>query len=156
MQEQNPSETDTTQESVLDLNSKLWDEQTILKTSWHLARRVGLDAWNRYEAEHIGEDDRFLNTLRLFAIYFDRFSIPHEFWTAEAIAACMRICIEKAGRADDLIVPSATLVREWLIRLGLKVNSPPIVTGFGEEGITGFNIEAARRHGLPPLQEEQV
>jgi hypothetical protein len=149
MQDQNPSKTDTTQESVFDPNSNLWDEQTILKTSTPLTRGNGLDAWYQYKAKHKNEDYRLLNTLELFIFYLDRFSIPHEFWTIIAITACTRASIKRTGRTTDFVVPSPNLIKEWLDTLGLHLTAPSVVTGFAENGITGINSKVARLHGLP-------
>src|SRR5262245_9210321 len=104
MQKYIPSRTGTTQENVVNSNLKP-NERTAFKTSRPLTRGNGSDAWHQYKIGHGSVDNRLLNTLKLFIDYLDRFSTPHEFWTINAITACIRACIERISNKEDYVIP---------------------------------------------------
>jgi hypothetical protein len=131
-------------------NAALWLQQTPLKTSWHLLRMSGLHAWERLLATNPALTEKELHSIQLLAILYDRNPVPCEYQTVEAISACLEVLISGAGKTEELIIPTPAQVSEWLKLLGLSVAEQPIVSGFGPEGITGFNKAAARRYGLPP------
>jgi hypothetical protein len=79
---------------------------------------------------------------RLLAILYDRAFIPLEYWTSSAITEFWRQCVNSNA-------PSPGLIRKWLERMKLELASPPIVIGFGRNGITHFDVAAAKLHGLP-------
>jgi hypothetical protein len=128
---------------------RLWDSLSALPTTWHLARTCGLQAWTRFRAGRLNENTSELNSIRLAALYYDRYSVPFQYWTPSAISSALGLLIPAAGKAEQLLIPSPAQVTEWYALLGLELAEWPIVTGFGPEGITQFNIEAARFHGLP-------
>ena len=128
---------------------RLWLSLTALPTTWHLARNCGLQAWARLRVGHPQKNDCELDSIRLLALYYDRYSVPFQYWTPSAISSALGLLIPAAGKAEQLLIPSAAQVTEWYALLGLELAEWPIVTGFGSEGITQYNIEAARHHGLP-------
>ena len=130
-------------------NLRLWHSLSALPTAWHLARTCGLQAWTRFRASHPQKNDCELNSIRLLALYYDRYSVPFQYWTPSAISFALGLLIPAAGKVEQLLIPSAAQVTEWYALLGLELAEWPIVTGFGPEGITQFNTEAARYHGLP-------
>jgi hypothetical protein len=136
--------------SPQDSNTKLWNQQTTIKTSWHLRRYSGLHAWERFLATGPALSAKELHSIRLLAILFDRNSVPFEFCTIEAISAWIEVLITGAGKTEEIIVPSPTQVTERLALLILVLAKRPIVSGYGPEGITAFDADAARAYGLPP------
>jgi hypothetical protein len=137
------------EQSSQDSNAKLWLGQTTLKTSWHVARVSGLHAWERFLATSPALTARELHSIRQLAILFDRNPVPFEFYTAEAISACLEVLISRAGLTEEIIVPSPAQVREWLALLGLSLAKQPMIS-LGPDGIPVFNADAARAYGLPP------
>jgi hypothetical protein len=155
------SENNLGEQSPQGSTTELWFEQTPMKSSWHLLRVSGRHAWERLLITNPALSERELHSIRLLAILFDRNPVPFEFWSAEAISACLALLISSAGKAEELIVPTPVQVSEWLKLLGLSVAEQPIVTGFGPEGITQFDKAAAHRYGLPstpvaPWQESRI
>lgn len=80
--------------------------------------------------------------MRLLALLFDRGYVPFEYWTSAAISDFWRLHINANA-------PSPGLIRKWLERMQLELTYPPVVTGFGRNGIARFDAAAARMHGLP-------
>jgi hypothetical protein len=87
---------------------------------------------------------------RLLCIWHDRNFVPTEFWTASAISDYMRIVLEASGASGDS-APNALLIRQWMSRIGIHLKPPAIVSGFNAKGITDFDQDAAKIHGLPAI-----
>jgi hypothetical protein len=139
---------------------ELWFEQTPLRTSWHLLRRSGLHAWERFLASNPSLTEKKLHSIRLLAILYDRNPVPLEYQSVEAISACLGVLVSGAGKTEELIVPTPAQVTEWLKLLGLSVAEQPILS-VETDGTTRFDAAAARRYGLPPApfppwQESQI
>jgi hypothetical protein len=99
----------------------LWFEQTPLRTSWHLLRRSGLHAWERFLAGNPSLTEKELHSIRLLAILYDRNPIPLEYQSVEAISVCLGVLVSGAGKTGKLIVPSPAQAIAWLTLLGLSV-----------------------------------
>jgi hypothetical protein len=92
----------------------------------------------------------------LYCCLFDRAEIPLEYWTFPAAAAYLRF---RTGHRDALDERrEADRLRQWANRFGLRTARPPIVRKFTVVGgIKGFDLQAARTHGLPlPLAASAV
>src|SRR5215472_15684011 len=65
----------TMQEPILPqaCDLRLWHSMTALLTTWHLARTCGLQAWTQLRAGHPQKNDCELNSIRLLALYYERY-----------------------------------------------------------------------------------
>ena len=92
----------------------------------------------------------FRHSMRLFCAYWDRSSIPLEFWSGEAAAAYLEV---KLGQVDRHgIAPSSELLRQWRRRLGLVLFQPAVITKCDRNGQIphdGFDLEAFELAGIP-------
>ena len=89
--------------------------------------------------------------LKVFAFFYDRAPIPLEFWTNNAAANLLTRTFRKQGRNVGGDGFTRDQVKQWKRReLKLKETKPFIVTNFHEvSGDMDFNLEAAKKHGLP-------
>jgi hypothetical protein len=80
----------------------------------------------------------------VYCILWDRAIIPLEFWTTQAAVPYFKECLRAASIEFNA---NEDTLRQWIKH---SPGSPPVVTGWSsEEGITGFNIDAFIKHGIP-------
>jgi hypothetical protein len=93
----------------------LWDSLSALPTAWHLARTCGLQAWTQLQAGHrLKENASEFNSIRLLALYYDRYSVPFQYWTPSAISSALGLLIPAAGKAEQLLTPNLVRCRPIL------------------------------------------